>query len=113
MLQDAGFEVTGIATSFETAVSLVEQTRPDLVLMDIVLASERDGVDAAVEIRKRFGTPAVFTSANQDSDNIGRAEAAKPAGWVPKPYSPERLLEMIRTISGPHARQQDRCPPAS
>ena len=101
VLQDAGIEVAGIATSFETAISLAEQTRPDLVLMDIVLASERDGVDAAIEFRKRLGTPCLFTSANHDADNRTRANAADPAGWLPKPYASDRLVQPIRAAAGP------------
>jgi DNA-binding NarL/FixJ family response regulator len=98
VLLDSGFQVTGIATSYETAVSMAERTRPDLVLMDIVLDSERDGVDAAIEISRRFGIPVVFTSANQDSGNVRRAKAMDVAGWVPKPYSSEKLLEAIRNV---------------
>lgn len=67
--------------------------------MDIVLASERDGVEAALEIRRRFGIPAVLASANHDDGNRARAVAADPAGWLPKPYSSERLLNTIRAIA--------------
>ena len=95
-LRDAGFEVIGPASSFESAVALAEQTRPDLVLMDIVLASERDGVDAALTIRERFGIGSLFTSANQDTENMERAKAADPAGWLPKPYATERLIQAVR-----------------
>ena len=72
--------------------------------MDIVLGSERDGVEAAVEIRNRFEIPTVFTSANHDGGNRERAKAAEPAGWLPKPYSSERLLQMIRAVSGSATR---------
>lgn len=100
-LEDAGHEVTGIADSFETAVRLAEDTRPDLVLMDIVLTSERDGVDAALAIRERFGIASLFTSANQDHDNMTRASAADPVGWLPKPYAPERLVQRIAEVARP------------
>ena len=95
-LRDAGFEVVGPANSFESAVALAERTRPDLVVMDIVLSSDRDGVDAALTIRERFGIGSLFTSANQDPENMNRAKAADPAGWLSKPYAPERLVQAIR-----------------
>lgn len=96
-----------LATSFETAISLAERSRLDLVLMDIVLDSERDGVDAAIEIRKRLGAPCLFTSANSDEANRTRAKAADPVGWLPMPYSSERLLQTIQALSGSASRIGD------
>lgn len=95
MLLAMGYAVVGIATTYETAVALAAEKRPALVLMDIRLASERDGIDAAIEIHRTLGVPSLFTSANIDPDNMDRAKAAIPAGWVPKPYSPEVLNEAV------------------
>jgi len=90
-LCDAGIEVIGVAATCEEAIALAEQM-PDLVLMDIRLASARDGIEAAIEIRRRFGIPSLFTSANHDDATMNRAEPAEPQGWLPKPYSPEALV---------------------
>lgn len=95
-LCDAGLEVVGVAATFEEAVALGERMRPDLVLMDIRLASTRDGIEAATEIRRRFGIPSLFTSANHDEATMMRAEPAKPIGWLLKPYSPEALVSATR-----------------
>lgn len=95
-----GFEVVGVAATFDQAVSIAERELPDLVLMDIRLASARDGVEAAIEIRRRFGLASLFTSANQDPENIARARTAGPAGWLPKPYTIERLVEAVRAFFG-------------
>jgi two-component system, response regulator PdtaR len=95
-LVSEGFEVVGVAATFEEAIGLAERERPDLVLMDIRLASARDGVEAAIEIRRRFGLASLFTSANQDPENVARAQAAEPAGWLPKPYAIESLVEAVR-----------------
>lgn len=91
-----GFEVVGVAATYEQALSIAERERPDLVLMDIRLASVRDGVEAAIEIRRRFGLASLFTSANQDPENVARAQPAEPAGWLPKPYAIEKLVEAVR-----------------
>lgn len=99
-LRDAGLEVVGVAATFEEAVELGERTLPDLVLMDIRLASPRDGIEAATEIRQRFGIPSLFTSANHDEATMMRAEPAKPAGWLPKPYMPEALVSATRAALG-------------
>lgn len=95
-LVSEGFEVVGVAATFEVAVGLAESERPDLVLMDIRLASALDGVEAAIEIRRRFGLASLFTSANQDPENVARAQAADPVGWLPKPYAIESLVEAVR-----------------
>ena len=99
-LREAGLEVVGIAATFEEAVALGERMLPDLVLMDIRLASPRDGIEAATEIRRRFGIPSLFTSANHDEATRLRAEPAKPVGWLPKPYMPEALVSATRAALG-------------
>lgn len=97
-LRDEGFQVVGVAATYDEAVALAGETRPDLVLMDIKLASRRDGIEAAIEIRERFDIPILFTSANQDAHNVERARPAKPVGWIPKPYAIERLVQAVTEI---------------
>lgn len=97
----ARYEVVGVAATFDEAVELAGSTRPDLAIMDIRLASERDGVEAALEIRRRFGVASLFASANLDPNNKARAAAARPAGWLSKPYTPESLTAAVeRALSG-------------
>ncbi|HYE26694.1 MAG TPA: response regulator [Allosphingosinicella sp.] len=101
-LADAGYEVAGIATTAEEAVALAATRRPALVIMDIRLAGERDGVDAAVEIFRTLGIRSLFASAHGDVHIRSRAEPARPLGWVAKPYRVETLLraveEALRTL---------------
>lgn len=100
-LQAAGFAVVGIAATFEQAVALADRERPDLAIMDVRLASARDGIEAAIEIRRRFGVASLFASANVDPHNQARAEQAQPAGWLSKPYTPEKLTRAVeRALSG-------------
>jgi two-component system, response regulator PdtaR len=87
-LTAAGFTVIGIAATADAAVALAAAQSPDIVLMDIRLVGARDGIDAAAEIRTRFGIPAVFATAHSDAATRHRAElAAAPVGWLSKPYS--------------------------
>jgi DNA-binding NarL/FixJ family response regulator len=95
-LEDAGYEVAGIATTAEEALELATSRRPALVVMDIRLASERDGIDAALEIFRTLGIRSIFASAHVDSQVRARAEAARPLGWVAKPYRVETLLAAVR-----------------
>lgn len=96
VLCEAGLDVVGVATTYDEAVALSESMRPDLVLMDIRLASARDGIEAAIEIKQQLGIPSVFTSANHDEETVLRAAPAEPVGWLPKPYTPEALVQVAR-----------------
>jgi two-component system, response regulator PdtaR len=94
-LRDAGYEVIGIVTTAEQAVALAGAQRPSLAIMDIRLASERDGIDAAIEIYTRFKIRSIFASAHGDPEVHARAEAACPLGWVAKPYRVETLIREV------------------
>jgi DNA-binding NarL/FixJ family response regulator len=97
-LADAGFEVVGIAVTAEEALRLADLHRPALAVMDIRLAGARDGIDAAVELRSRFGIGSIFATAHGDETTRARAKNAQPLGWLIKPYSAKTLLEMIRAV---------------
>jgi len=91
-----GAEVVGIASSAEKAIELAESAEPDLALMDIRLAGERDGIDAAIELRQRFDIPSLFVSAHVDTHTRHRAAPARPAGFIDKPFTPELLTRAIQ-----------------
>jgi two-component system, response regulator PdtaR len=98
-LEDAGYEVVGIAVSAEEAVQACNAERPDLVLMDIRLLGPRDGIDAALEIRERFGIGSIFVSAHDDADVRMRAETARPLGWIVKPVTGRELIRSLAALS--------------
>lgn len=95
-LEEAGYRVAGIAATAEEAVELAALHRPALIVMDIRLAGERDGVDAALEIYRTLAIRSIFASAHGDAQVRARAEAARPLGWVAKPYRVETLLKAVR-----------------
>lgn len=96
-------EVIGPAATAEEAIELAEAARPDLVLMDIRLANDSDGVAAAVEIRQRFDIPSLFVSAHGDPTTRKRAIAARPSGFIEKPFTPESLAVAIEAALKPDA----------
>ena len=83
------------------AIELAGRVRPNLVLMDIRLANNSDGVAAAIEIRQRFDIPSLFVSAHDDPIMRSRAEAAHPLGFIEKPFSPESLALAIEAALNP------------
>jgi CheY-like chemotaxis protein len=96
LLRSAGWESTGLATTAATAFELAERDRPDLVLMDIRLASQTDGVDAAIDIYERLGIRCIFVTADSDASTRERAQRAQPLGWLDKPYSAEALIRTVQ-----------------
>jgi DNA-binding NarL/FixJ family response regulator len=94
-LSEGGFEVAGIATTAEEAVAIAAERRPALVVMDIRLASRRDGVDAALEIFRTLGIRSLFASAHGDAQVRARAAPACPLGWVAKPYRVQALVRAV------------------
>ncbi len=94
-LDSAGFAVVGIATTAEEAISMAAAEQPDIVLMDIRLAGRRDGIDAALEIRRRFGIPSIFATAHSDGETRARGEKAAPVAWLTKPYTQGEVVAAI------------------
>jgi DNA-binding NarL/FixJ family response regulator len=95
-LTEAGYALLGTAAAGEEALDIVATTRPGLVLMDIRLAGTMDGVEAALELFRRYGIRCIFATAHQDPEVRRRAAPAKPLAWLGKPYSMPTLLEAVR-----------------
>ncbi len=95
MLKSLGYQVTGIASSGEDAISKAESTFPDLVLMDIMLKGDIDGIEAAREIISRFDLPVVYLSAYSDSKILERAKQTGPFGYIVKPFEERDLHSSI------------------
>jgi PAS domain S-box-containing protein len=94
-LEDDGYEVTAIATSMEEAIREAFRSRPDLVLMDIRIQGEADGIDVADHLHRHFALPIVYLSAHDDRDTMLRAHRTEPMAFLFKPFKP---AELSRTV---------------
>jgi signal transduction histidine kinase len=94
-LSDLGYQSVGIASTGEQAVALAQQHKPDLVLMDIQLASAMDGVAAAQLIRSQMALPVVFLTAFAADDVLERAKLTEPFGYILKPFSERELRTVL------------------
>ncbi len=94
-LEHSGIDVSGIISFGEDAVDFVEVSRPDLVLMDIDLAGDMDGIQAAEEINERFGIPIIFITATDSDVIIEKASGVDPFGYILKPFSEKELRVSI------------------
>ncbi|MEI8156502.1 MAG: EAL domain-containing protein [Burkholderiales bacterium] len=96
-LRSLGYEVAGHAIRGEDAVAMVDQSRPDLVLMDIQLAGAMDGIAAAHAIRHltQNSVPIVFLTAFDADDTLARAKLTEPFGYILKPFSERELRTVL------------------
>jgi two-component system cell cycle sensor histidine kinase/response regulator CckA len=86
-----GYDVCGMVVSGKEAIKKAKEIRPDLVLMDIVLKEEMNGIEAASLIRSRFHIPVVYLTAHSDNKTLKRAKIAEPFGYIRKPVEQKEL----------------------
>lgn len=101
-LQNAGYQVVSIATTAEEALMNTASFRPDLVLMDIRLRGEMDGVETAEQIRQTWQLPVIFLTAHADENTLSRAKKTQPFGYILKPFEDRELITMIEIALSRH-----------
>ena len=94
-LKKLGYDVVGNVSSGEDAISQSDEVRPELVLMDVRLRGEMDGIQAAEIIRDRFNVPVVYLTAYADEETILRAKKTTPFGYLVKPFNERELRATI------------------
>jgi CheY-like chemotaxis protein len=95
VLAESGFRVAGIAASGPEALSLAEETKPQLALVDIRLTGPIDGIELACLLRQKFALPAIFLSGMADQETTHRAQIAEPLGFLRKPFRPSQVFNAI------------------
>lgn len=101
------FDVVSSVTTGEEAVREAEEKRPDLILMDINLDGQIDGVEAAGTIRRRFGIPIIFLTAWGDQTTLDRAKETEPYGYIIKPFEDRELYSQIEIAIHNHRSESD------
>jgi PAS domain S-box-containing protein len=105
-LRRMGYEVVGLTDTGEEAVEIARRLQPSLVLMDIRLAGEMDGITAADTIRLECQLPVVFLSAHSDKCTILRARKAEAFGFIMKPFENRELHTQIEMALYKHAAER-------
>jgi PAS domain S-box-containing protein len=90
-LQSLGYAVPSVAASGEETIKMVEELHPDLVLMDIMLQGEMDGIETAEQIHSRFNIPVVYLTAYSGEEILERAKITEPFGYIIKPFKKREL----------------------
>jgi len=94
-LEGEGYAILNKLDSGESAISFIEHTRPDLVLMDIMLAGPMDGIETASIIKSRFNIPVIYITALTDKNTISRAKITEPYGYLTKPFEDREIFTVI------------------
>jgi len=95
MLKDMGHDVTCVAYSSEEALEKARSIRPDLILIDIMIPGEVDGIDVAHMVKSELDIPVIFLTAFSEDNIIQRAKIAEPYGYILKPFQGRELKAAI------------------
>ncbi len=95
MLKSLNYDAVAMASTGKEALEKVEETKPNLVLMDIMLKGDMDGVEVAREIQKKHGIPVVYLTAYADNETLQRAKTTIPYGYIIKPFDKKELYTAI------------------
>lgn len=105
-LSTLGYEVTGILSRGEEALLHIEQQQPDILLLDINLKGNIDGIETAQIMQKTFNIPIIYLTANADEVNFNRAKSTHPYAFISKPFKKldlERAIELtVNRVKSEH-----------
>ncbi len=105
-LRRMGYDVSGIAHSAAEAMERAEASPPDLVLMDIHLSGDTDGIEAARQLHARFRVPVAYLTAYADDATLARAQDTGPYGYVVKPFGERELHATIQMALHRHSLEK-------
>jgi PAS domain S-box-containing protein len=105
-IESLGYAVPAIAASGEIAIQKANELRPDLVLMDIRLKGEMDGIEAAQQIWESLQIPVIYVTGHSDQSTLERAKITAPFGYILKPLKERELYVAIETALQRYEREQ-------
>ena len=101
-VEQMGYQVAAVVGSGEEAVEQVATKPPDLVMMDINLAGEMDGVEAAAQIQSRWRIPVIYLTASSSNSTLERAKLTAPSAYLLKPFEDRKLETTIPFVLHKH-----------
>jgi CheY-like chemotaxis protein len=105
-LEKLGYTVTGTVGNGAAALKMIAEDPPDLVLMDIQLNGEMDGIHTAGEIRTLMNVPVVYLTAHSDPGTLARAAKTEPFGFLLKPFEERELFSTIEIALYKHGAER-------
>lgn len=95
MLEDLGYSVCAVSTSYDEALSNMALVKPDLILLDILLQGDKTGIDLAHVLNQHYHIPFIFLTSHADQYTVNTAKITKPLGYVVKPFKTDDLCVAI------------------
>ncbi|MDA0709364.1 MAG: response regulator [bacterium] len=106
-LTKMGHDISSMVDSGERALERLSDTRPDLVLMDIMLKGKLDGIETANQVYRDFHIPVVYLTAHADAGTVSRAKGTEPFGYVVKPFQEQDLKTCIEIALAKHQSEKN------
>ena len=106
-LKKLGYNVVGASPTGEKAVELAGSENPDIVLMDIMLKGEMNGIEAAERIKALYAIPVIFLTAYADESTLSKAKITEPHGYILKPFKEIDLHTTIEMAIYKHGKEQE------
>lgn len=106
IINNAGFRVVGEARNYIEILKLVDKTQPDLIVMDIGLEGEKDGIETARVLSKKNNIPILFITGNSDKATMDRANEVEPIGIIFKPIDEYSLIDTLIQINREHYKHK-------
>ncbi len=106
-LKKLGYHIVGSAATGEKAVELAEDTKPDLVLMDIMLKGKMSGIEAAEKIKEELKIPIIYLTAYADENTLAKAKVTEPYGYIIKPFKEVDLHTSIEMALYKHSKERE------
>lgn len=98
LLESLGYDVIEPVMTGKKAINSALDEKPDLIIMDIYLADEIDGITAAREIQKQHNVPTIFISASTDKETISRVNTVNLERFITKPFQPEEIVDIVQKL---------------
>lgn len=106
-LKKLGYNISGAASTGEKAIVLANETKPDLVLMDIMLKGDMSGIETAEKIKETLNIPVIYLTAYADENTLSRAKVTEPYGYIIKPFKEIDLHTSIEMALYKHSKEQE------
>ena len=105
-LENLGYNIVGVSATGNDAIRKTGETHPDLVLMDIMLKGDMDGIDTAQKIRDLYDVPVIYLTAYFDDEILNRAKITEPFGYILKPFEDMRIQSAVEMAVYNHHIEQ-------
>jgi two-component system, LytTR family, response regulator LytT len=106
-LEAIGYEVASVASSYDEAIIMLHEEKPDLVVLDINIRGKKDGIDIAWHIKNEYDIPFIFLTAIADIETLNRAKQTQPPAYLVKPFSRDDLFTSIEICLYNHTQKKE------